>query len=421
MMNFAIYKSFPYQILFLLCIGVSLFANYELTFTIWFLTLLVTIKRKYSVTILKYIAVFLAILLVAIVSTLFSKTTAFLFIRDFTYLVKPILGLLVGYQLCRFSSKLALKVLVYTGLVISLLHLVMLFFTIIEFRTISVNLLRQHGGYFSDYEIYVLIILIFYKNLNVEISHKQRTILILVIGLSSFLYLARTNLIQFIILYVGLKGYLIYSQKSLKVILSVLFFIILGYTAIVYLKPKREGKGIQAFLYKIKIAPEEAFKTRINKEDWKDFNDNYRSFENIIAVKQVSSKGTRAVLFGEGLGSTLNLGRKVWTNDNEYVQYIPIVHNGYMTLFLKSGLLGVLLLLVFLVILYRQKKSNIEAVQAINYLLIGSSVFLIVSNWVFLGLYLKLDNKSIIIGFLIAIREVMIREHNSQKSIANEY
>ncbi|MBP4137267.1 hypothetical protein [Flavobacterium geliluteum] len=421
MMNFAIYKSFPYQILFLLCIGVSLFANYELTFSIWFLTLLVTIKRKYSVTILRYIAVFLAILLVAIFSTLFSKTTAFLFIRDFTYLVKPILGLLVGYQLCRFSSKLALKVLVYTGLVISLLHLVMLFFTIIEFRTISVNLLRQHGGYFSDYEIYVLIILIFYKNLNVEISHKQRTILILVIGLSSFLYLARTNLIQFIILYVGLKGYLIYSQKSLKVILSVLFFIILGYTAIVYLKPKREGKGIQAFLYKIKIAPEEAFKTRINKEDWKDFNDNYRSFENIIAVKQVSSKGTRAVLFGEGLGSTLNLGRKVWTNDNEYVQYIPIVHNGYMTLFLKSGLLGVLLLLVFLVILYRQKKSNIEAVQAINYLLIGSSVFLIVSNWVFLGLYLKLDNKSIIIGFLIAIREVMIREHNSQKSIANEY
>ncbi|KLT70589.1 hypothetical protein [Flavobacterium sp. ABG] len=420
MMNLTIYKSFPYQILFLLCIGVSLFANYELTFAVWVLTLLMTIKRKYSVTIIKYSAIFLTILSVAVVSTLFSATTVFLFIRDFTYLVKPILGLLVGYQLCRFSSKLALKVIVYTGLAIALMHLIMLFFTVLEFRTLSVNLLREHGGYFSDYEIYVLIILIFYKNLKVEISKNQRRILLVIIGLSSFLYLARTNLIQFIILYIGLKGYLIYSKRSLKVILFVALGAIIGYTTIVYINPKREGKGIQAFLYKVKIAPVEAFKTRIDKDDWKDFNDNYRSFENIIAVKQVSSKGNRAIFFGEGLGSTLNLGRKVWTNDHEYVQYIPIVHNGYMTVFLKSGLLGVFLLLIFLVVLYRQKRSDIEAVQTINYLLIGTSVFLIVSNWVFLGLYLKLDNKSIIIGFLIALREVIIRENNRQKGIENE-
>lgn len=421
MTNFTIYKSFPYQILFLLCIGVSLFANYELTFAVWFLTLLITVKRKYSVTIIKYIAVFVLILLVAIVSTLFSKTTVFLFIRDFTYLFKPILGLLVGYQLCRFSSKLALKVLIYTGLAIALMHLAMLLFTIIQFRSLSVNLLREHGGYFSDYEIYILIILIFYKNLKLEISKNQRLLLLLIIGLSSFLYLARTNLIQFIILYVGLKGYLIFNKKSLKVIFSVVLATIIGYTAIVYSNPKREGKGIQAFFYKIKIAPQEAFKTRIDKEDWKDFNDNYRSFENIITVNQVSEKGKRAIFFGEGLGSTLNLGRRVWTNDHEYVQYIPIVHNGYMTVFLKSGLLGVLLLIVFLILLYKQKKSDIESVQTINYLLIGSSVFLIVSNWVFLGLYLKLDNKSIIIGFLIALREVIIREHNRKIIIENEH
>jgi hypothetical protein len=420
-MNIKIYKSFPYQVLFLLCIVVSLFANYELTFAVWSLTLLVTVKRKYSFTIIQYNAIFLLILLIAIVSTFFNNTTPFLFIRDFTYLVKPILGLFVGYQLCRFSSKLGLKVMVYTGLAIAIMHLLMILFAVIEFRTLSVNLLREHGGYFSDYEIYILIILIFYKNLKLEISKNQRLLLIVIIGLSSFLYLARTNLIQFIILYVGLKGYLTFNKRSLKVILLVLVAVIVGYTAIVYINPKREGKGIQAFLYKIKIAPQEAFKTKIDKDDWKDFNDNYRSFENIITVKQVSANGNRAIIFGEGLGSTLNLGRKIWTNDHEYVQYIPIVHNGYMTVFLKSGLLGVSLLLIFLIVLFRQKKSDVENVQTINYLLIGSSVFLIVSNWVFLGLYLKLDNKSIIIGFLIALREVMIREYNSQKKIKDEY
>ncbi|WP_125718521.1 hypothetical protein [Flavobacterium ustbae] len=420
-MNIKIYKSFPYQILFLLCIGVSLFANYELTFIVWSLTLLVTVKRKYSVTIIKYSFIFLLILLVAVISTLFNRTTTFLIIRDFTYLIKPILGLLVGYQLCRFSSKLGLKVIIFTGLAIAVMHLGMLLFAFVKFRTLSVNLLREYGGYFSDFEIYVLIILIFYKDFKLEISKRLRILILLIVSVSSFLYLARTNLIQFIILYVGLKGYLILNKNSLKVLASVILATVIGYAAIVYINPKREGKGIQAFLYKIKIAPQEAFKTRINKDDWKDFNDNYRSFENIIAVKQVSDQGNRAILFGEGLGSTLNLGRKIWTNDHENVQYIPIAHNGFITVFLKSGILGVLLLIIFLVLLYRQKKSDIENVQAVNYLLIGSSIFLIVSNWVFLGFYLKLDNKSIIIGFLIALREIMIREYKNQKTISDEY
>ena len=58
--------------------------------------------------------------------------------------------------------------------------------------------------------------------------------------------------------------------------------------------------------------------------------------------------------------------------------------------------------------------------QNINYLLVGTSVFLIVSNWVFLGLYLKLDNKSIIIGALLALREIIIKDVKNTEIISNE-
>jgi hypothetical protein len=61
------------------------------------------------------------------------------------------------------------------------------------------------------------------------------------------------------------------TQKSLKVLSLVVFSFLLSYGAIYYANPKRNGKGIEALMYKIKIAPEEAFKTKINKEDWKDF------------------------------------------------------------------------------------------------------------------------------------------------------
>ena len=239
----------------------------------------------------------------------------------------------------------------------------------------------------------------------------------LVIGFSSLMYFARTNMIQLLVLILAMNGYLFITKKALKTILFVTIGILVSYTIIYNYNPKRNGNGIDAILYKIKISPEEAFKTHINREDWKDFNDNYRSFENIITIKQVSSKGIVGILFGEGLGSTLNIGQKINTTDGSIVQYIPIAHNAFMTVFLKSGVFGVVFLILFLILLYRQPQSKIEFIRNINLLLIGTSVFLIVSNWVFLGLYLKLDNKSIIIGFLIALRETLVREEKNKSRI----
>jgi hypothetical protein len=255
----------------------------------------------------------------------------------------------------------------------------------------------------------------FHKKFELTFSKKQIFLFTSVIGFSSLTYFARTNMIQFLILILAMKGYLILTKTTIKVLTAIIITALVSYSLILNYNPNRTGDGVNKLLYKIKIAPEEAFKTHINKDDWKDFNDNYRSFENIIAVKQVSSNGIGAVLFGEGLGSTLNLGRRIHTTDGSEVQYIPIAHNGFMTVFLKAGIAGVITLIIFLIILYRQPKSTIPLVANINLLLIGSSIFLIVSNWVFMGFYLKLDNKSIIIGFLIALREIIIKENNALK------
>jgi hypothetical protein len=81
-----------------------------------------------------------------------------------------------------------------------------------------------------------------------------------------------------------------------------------------------------------------------------------------------------------------------------------------MTAFLKSGILGVFLLLFYIYLLLKNQKSNIPLVQNINMLFIGTGVFLIISNWVFLGMYNLSDNKSILVGFLIALREFEIQK-----------
>lgn len=398
------------KILFFLCVGVTYLNNYELTFIIWFITFLITIKKKYSLKIFYYVSIFSTILLIAFFSSFFYNPTTFSIIRDITYLTKPILGLLIGYQIFKLNKTSKINYFIYVGLFIAIIHITILFFAFLQVKSLNLNLLRSWGGFFSDYEIYVLIMLIFYRELNITLSKKATIYIFIIVFISSLLYASRTNLIQFVILFLAMKGYFKITKSALIVLFSIFCIATLSYFLIVSYNPIRGGKGLDAFLYKIKIAPEEAFKTKINKEDWKDFNDNYRSFENIITVKQVTNEGWMAILFGKGLGSNVNLGRKVKTNDGTEVQFIPILHNGFMTVFLKAGLLGVFLLCYFIYILSRQSRSENEIIRNINYLLVGTTIFLIVSNWVFMGLYLKLDNKSIIIGFLIALKELIANQ-----------
>jgi len=399
-----------YKLLFALCVLIPYVNSYELTFSVWFLTFVITISNRYSLRIVKYITCFSVILATAFVVSFFTNESMYNFFRDIAYLLKPIIGILIGYQLYKKCQNKFFTTVIYTGLLLSCIHLLIVFITFVKFHTISVNLLREYCGYHSDYEVYILILLLFYNKFEINWPKKKVKLFIAIVSLSSFLYLSRTNFIQLVILFVAMKGYFVLNRKSLTIVSSVILFVIIGYTAVYQSNPKRSGKGIEAFFYKIKNAPIEPFKTKINKDDWKDFNDNYRSYENILTVKQVSSQGTASVLFGKGLGATVNLGREVWTNDGEYIQYIPILHNGFATVFLKSGIFGLFFLLLFIYLLGKPEKSNLVSVQNLNFILVGTAIFLIVSNWVFMGLYLKLDNKSILLGFLICYREYLLKK-----------
>jgi len=405
-----------YQLLFALCVLMPYINIYELTFLVWFLTFAITISNRYSIRIVKYITCFSVILATAFVVSFFTNESMYNFFRDIAYLLKPIIGLLVGYQLYKKCQNKFFTTVIYTGLLISSIHLLIVLITFIRFHAITVNLLREYCGYHSDYEVYILVLLLFYKKFEINWSKKKVHTFIAIVSLSSFLYLSRTNFIQLIILFIAMKGYFVLNKKSVTIIASVVLFVVVGYTAVYQSNPHRSGKGIEAFLYKIKNAPIEPFKTKIDKDNWKDFNDNYRSYENILTVKQVSSQGTSAVLFGKGLGATINLGREIWTNDGEFIQYIPILHNGFATVFLKSGIFGLLFLLIFMYLLGKPVKSNLVSVQNLNFILVGTAIFLIVSNWVFMGLYLKLDNKSILLGFIICYREFLLKNNNQQKN-----
>ena len=72
----------------------------------------------------------------------------------------------------------------------------------------TVNAIRDFSGFFSDYEVYAVIILLFHEKFELCFSRKKTLFFTYLIGFSAFMYLARTNFIQFVILFLAMKGFL---------------------------------------------------------------------------------------------------------------------------------------------------------------------------------------------------------------------
>lgn len=399
-MKITINKAILNQVLFIICVVVPFFNIYELSFTVWMAAIAITLKNNYSIEFVKYISIFIIIFLLAITVGFFYSYSLYFTIRDITYLLKPITGLLLGYQLFNKHIKNPFQFVVYAGVSIAVYHLILVGYGFIAGAK-NVREIREYGGYFNDFEVYTLVILLFSNQFNLQFSKKRNTIFLLILAVSSFFYLARTNFIQFIILVIALKGIFVLNKRAIKVVGTTLILVVAGYAAVFYYNPVRNGKGFDEFLYKIKMAPAEAFSTKINRDDWKQFNDNYRSYENIRTVEQLSYN--ESFLFGEGIGSQVDLKQKVYLGDME-LRYISILHNGYMTVLLKTGLLGLGIYLLSIFFFFRKNNETTEALKNIHYLFIGTGVFLIVSNWVFMGFYNLIDTKTLLIGFLFAYK-----------------
>lgn len=409
-MSLKISKEYLRELFFTFCVVIPFFNNYEISFVFWFVALVLTIKKKYSLLFLKYVSYFVLIFLFAFIVGLFYKPQLYFAVRDITYMLKPVFGLIIGYQFFSENTQNHFKFLLKAGIAMALIHLVLVAYGVAFMGARSVSDIRLYGGYFNDYEMYAFVLLLFYKKFEIEITRKQYIYFLVILSLSSFFYLARTNFIQIVILILALKGFLQLNKRAITIFTVLSLLTIIGYTSIYYYNPKRNGSAFDEFLYKVKIIPQEAFSTKINRDDWKDFHDHYRSYENIRTIEQLT--GNKTFVFGEGIGSRVDLKQKVFLGDME-LRYISILHNGFMTVFLKSGIPGVLLLLFSIFFFFRKFDSFTEVDKNVNMLLVGTGLFLFVSYWVFLGFYNLLDSKSLFIGYLFAYKNSLKLKHKT--------
>ena len=223
--------------------------------------------------------------------------------------------------------------------------------------------------------------------------------------MSFICYMSRNITVSTIIIFMGINGYLATTKKGLLYMFGFFLFITLFYTYLFSIDLKRGATGLEGFLYKVKIAPAEIFDSEINIEDHSDLWDHWRAYEAQKAFEQIYDTPIFSGLFiGKGTGSLVDLEFVAPLNE-EGMQYITVLHNGYSYITFKAGIIGLIMFLLFLLILYMQAyiKSSHDKIIIINYFLSSIAIYYMFTTLIVSGAYNPRDFVGIIIGGLLAI------------------
>ena len=368
---------------------------------LFFLAIVLYINGKsFSKKIIKAILPICIIFFLGMLPSLFSEYKIINFIKDISHFIKPILGLLIGYFLFK-TMKLEdfVKTVIVAGFISAVIH----FFIILFFGNLgseSINEIRGSFGRDNFLELFALLFAIFYKKHFKSFIFTRRIfnkIVIVTLVFSNILYFSRTMIIAFIIAMLTLYGFTKINKSSIKFILIFLALFTLFYAYLFSIKLERDKPGLEALLYKIKIAPSELLKTKIDRNNHLELWDHWRGYEAKRAFA-LMEKSPSSYVIGTGYGSLINLKFKA-PLDEKGIRYISEIHNGYIYIFYKTGAIGLICILYFIFSTYRY---IYRGHNFINVLISTIGLIFFFTTLTITGIYNQKDIIIIILGGLFA-------------------
>ena len=359
---------------------------------------------KISVKFLNTIAPLCLLFVLPLVVGLFYFNNLENYIKDVFYFLKPVIGVSLGYLLFKRINNLEsfLKVIIFTGFISALIHfIVLLFFT--NFLSGNVSQIREYGKD-NFLEIFALFLFV-YRNKFVEkeiFSKKQQKVIFFFLLVSCIMYLSRTMLIVAFIMYATMAGYTKITKKTLSILGIFAITILLFYTYLYSSNIKRGADGIEGFLYKLKIAPAELFKAKVDRNDHSKLWDYWRAYEALRAIDLMNETPT-SYIYGTGFGSLVNLKFNAPLDGSaKGIRFISETHNGYVFAIYKSGIIGLFLMIFFLFSLYRLIYLD---KNTLNIFISGIALTFIFSTLTITGIFNKRDIIIFILGGLLYFQQ----------------
>jgi len=368
------------------------------------------------------LVILLIIIVIGVFRSFFANVKTYDFVKDVLYFSKPILLILLGYFASKSIDdwKLVLKTFLKISVFMALFHIIhTLLYT--DFANFNVSYIRSINGLGNIIEVLSLAILIAsLKHKEIAFFSKKTRRWYLVILLISFvLYFSRTMFVSLFIFVLSFLGYTRLNKKGIKYITIMVLAIVFFYTYLFSINLPRDSTGVNSFLYKMKIAPEEIFSPKLDLDNKAALWDHWRAYEAYSAIQGLEGKPSN-IFFGKGFGALVDL-KFISPLGEQGMRYIPILHNGYVLILFKTGIFGLILYSLFLFYLYAQsyKKNTNSVNKVIRNIISGIGLYLLFSTLIITGLYNIEEIIPFVLGVFLHIKSVSQNLINENRNIRN--
>lgn len=330
--------------------------------------------------------------------------------KDVWYVGKPMLCMTVGYVLMWNLRDLRrlLRIFLVVGALVSVFHIIR-FIQNPELLSLSANDMRNAAGRGYLVAVVGVGVLAAAWRLGYRLFPFGRVVdvsLLLLCLASIGLSMSRVIALSLALLLGAVFGIVTFADRT-KVI-KVVVAVVVGFTVLM-LVPKPQYVGQNAtFAEKMLFSLKE-----MEVQDYysiTDINTRWRGYETARALNTYSSGEYWQYLTGRGFGTSVDLGLFMPMGD-EPVRFAPVLHNGYMYVLVKTGVLGVLIYLAFLAsvvgvgnscILVEEGESR--ELRYTGRLIVGAVCVLAVSTFVVSGPFNKqsLIPVEMLLGALVA-------------------
>jgi hypothetical protein len=296
--------------------------------------------------------------------------------RDISYALMPITLLYLGFWIARDQSiwQLFLKVMLFLGFILALNHLSTFILdpSILSGDSIEI---RNQGGSTSEVVILAFVFGLFHKRLcltNIYPKYLPSYIIMPILLASTVLSFSRTGTMMLVLLSLSMLGYLtkINHRFFLVIVLS-----IIAYMTLFLITPENEENT-----YRSKLLRSAQEVTISDFSDMRDINSNWRGFEAYRAVETYLTGNVLHQVVGQGFGALIDLEINIQLGgeDAKTYSYIPITHNGYVYILIKTGAIGLICYTIFyfnLIVLARKYNNAINPKNVyISRLLMGCAL-----------------------------------------------
>lgn len=392
-----------------------------------FLLIILIIRiRKISTNEMILILPLVFIVFLGIIGTLINKrfmTTdeIYLFGKDTWYFIKPIIFLLIGFYLYRtgLPRENFIGLVILVALVTAVYHVarVVIYISFINHNYI-LDTLKTHTSFTSVLEAFSLAFILGrerYSSVR-ENVYFRRWLIITVFSVSIVLSFSRTVMVAFIIAMLSMAGLFSYRLNILlKTLFGLILVTILGYLLLIVVhNASRKDSNLDLFTEKFLNSVNEITfnKTEVS---FREINNNWRGIETLLAKNSLRQGDVIDKSIGFGFGKTVFIDHNSILGPENV--NIPIFHNGFIQLRLKSGYAGLLLYMTFFALAFWIVDRSLPSSIYDNFLK-AILITAFVSTLVITGLYNKtvFDPCCIIIGYFISLNLSENKSGNLKKT-----